>query len=189
VAARRLSSTDAVIDIEYGQVYIYGRPIPVELFSPGMTIQQRQAEIDAAPEMRAMNQAYARGTFVGEADRCVDLLSPYQWHFDAAMTIEVWDGEPPAAEHESCDHVVDVDLEVIGGHLIFEAPTLEQHRAATPDGSYRARVAGQGYAASLEQLAGGPDSYRIALWPRIPSDRREPVLVKTWPGWVQRGGS
>jgi hypothetical protein len=43
-----------------------------------------------------------------------DLLSPYQWHFDAAMTIEVWDGVPPAAEHEGWDHVVDVNLEVIG---------------------------------------------------------------------------
>lgn len=73
--ARRVSSTEAVIDIEYGQVYIYGRPMPVELFSPGMTIEQRQAEIDAAPEMRAMNQAYARGTFVGEADGCVAICS------------------------------------------------------------------------------------------------------------------
>lgn len=64
--------------------------------------------------------------------------------------------------------------------LIFEAPTHEPIACAVPSAEYRVRIAGRGYSAASRQLEGGPDAYRVQLWPQSAAS---PKLLKEWPGW------
>jgi hypothetical protein len=180
-----------VVSIDHGQVYIYGRTVPIPPADPeeafldlAERIERQQAAVDASREIRALNAAYASGQHVAAVDGLVVMLSPYQWHFDAELVLEVHGGEPDPAELSSWDQVVDLDLDLPDGLVAFEAPTHYPVWLPVPAGSYRARVCGRGFDASHDQLEGGPDSYRLALWPRDTATARPPELRRAWPGWT-----
>ncbi|MCP2259318.1 hypothetical protein LX15_003019 [Streptoalloteichus tenebrarius] len=132
--------------------------------------------------LRALDDARRSGRWVGVDAGLVDLVVPFRKSFGAPMRVEVWADEPPS--DDGWDHVVDVDLDVRDGLLVFEpsggfTPTRCEGRVSS--GCYRARVSGRGYSAAA-QGAEGMDSYRIRLWPRVRT--ASPVLRGSWPGWA-----
>jgi hypothetical protein len=180
-----------VVTIDYGQVYIYGRAEPIPPADPDEAfldlaerIERQQADVDASREIRALNAAYDSGHHVAAVDGLIVMLSPYQWHFDAELVLEVRPSEPDPSDLSAWDQVVDLDLDLPDGQVAFEAPTHIPVWLPVEAGSYRARVCGRGFDASHDQLEGGPDSYRLALWPRAVASARPPELRRAWPGWT-----
>ena len=166
---------ELAIDIDYGQVYIYGVP-PWERPDPGP---------DPADCLtRALDDAYDSGRRVGVDSGLIDLLSPAQIHFGAPLELELW-AQTPDDDSGKWDQVVDVDLDLPTGQIRFQrsGDTVVGAHAEVPPGQYRARVAGRGYDAVQDSgvIEGGADSYRIQLWPRTADT--EPELVKGWNGW------
>jgi hypothetical protein len=174
--ARPEQVIELVIDIDYGQVYIYGRA-PWERPGAG------QKEADAV--LRALDDARASGLMVGSDSGLIDLLSPVQYHYHAPLELELWAEQP--VEDDGWDHVVDVDLDAPTGEIQFQqsGDTEVNACAEVPPGSYRARIAGRGYdlATANGAVEGGADSYRIQLWPRTGDSA--PALVKRWTGWPE----
>jgi len=107
---------------------------------------------------------------------------PVQWHFDAAMRVELW-VTPPDPDLTCWDHMVELDLALSDDGLHFQGPTHDAVSCPIPRGLYRIRIAGHGYGygAAAKQLQGGPDSYRAQLWPQRLSSA--PRLLKDWPDW------
>ncbi|MGH3568263.1 MAG: hypothetical protein ACRDRH_19995 [Pseudonocardia sp.] len=166
--------TDLEIDIDYGQVYLYGESPwrPGEEDDPGNTAV-----------LRALDDANAGNRRVGTADGVVDVISAVQWHWNAPMRVEVWEEEPPL-DLSDFDDVVDVDIDLASGVLHFQASggSEEIARCEVPAGRYRARIGGRGYdeATAGGAVEGGPDSYRVQLWAR--RAEAEPAVRKKWSG-------
>ncbi|WP_433268230.1 hypothetical protein ACQPZF_03710 [Actinosynnema sp. CS-041913] len=162
------TSTDLEVEINYSQVYIYS-VAPWENDPNG-----HNAVVDA------LNDAHESGRHVGLASGLVDVLTPAEWNFAAPMRVETWEAEPPA-DFDNWDHVVDVDLDIPNGKLIFEGsggrPPIP---CDVPPGRYRARLAGRGYDLTKAGTE-GMDAYRVQLWPRTSDDA--PSLRKSWSGW------
>lgn len=163
-------TTTLDLEVEFGhsQVYIYS-----------------VAPWEADPEghnavLRALDDAYRSRRFVGVSDGLIDFLTAAEWNFNAPMRVETWAAEPPA-DDGNWDHVVDVDLDVPDGRLMFEGsggrPPIS---CEVPPGRYRARLAGRGYT-EVKDGVEGVDSYRLRLWPR--EDDKPPALRKRWPGF------
>ena len=168
---------ELTIDIDYGQVYIYGVP-PWEHPDP---------EPDPSTCLeRALDDAYSSGRRLGVDSGLIDLLSPAKMHFDAPMRLELW-GQAPDDDCASWDQVVDVDLDLPTGEIRFQrsGDTVVGARADVPPGRYRARIAGRGYdeVQASDAVECGADSYRIQLWPRTADS--EPELVKAWNSWAE----
>lgn len=163
------TTTNLEVEINYGQLYVYSA-------EPWADDPEGHNAV-----LRALDDAYDSGRFVGVSEGLIDFLSAVQWNFHAPMSVEVWDVEPPADE-QNWDHVADVDLDVADGSLKFEGsggrPPIE---CTVPSGHYRVRLAGRGY---NEARAGieGMDSYRVQLWQRERTS--PPGLRKCWPGWL-----
>lgn len=161
------STADLDVEINYGQVYIYGE-------APWADDPNNNAVL------RALDDARQSGRFVGIADGLVDLVSPIQWNFHAPMRVEVWSFEPPADDGD-WDQVVDVDLDVPDGRLWFEGSGgRDPIPCEVPPGAYRVRVSGRGYT-EVADGAEGLDSYRLRLWPR--GGDKAPESRKVWDGW------
>jgi hypothetical protein len=79
--ARPEQVIELVIDIDYGQVYIYGR-------APWDRPGAGQKESDAV--LRALDDARASGLMVGSDSGLIDLLSPVPYHYHAPVELELW---------------------------------------------------------------------------------------------------
>lgn len=133
-----------------------------------------------SPYELVADDVYRRKIGIGVSGGLVSLQAVVQWHFDAPLRAQRWDGEPVGGYAE-WDHVVEVDVDISRGALFFSAPPDRPEGAwAVPDGRYRMRIGGGGYDAASEQVEGGPDRYLVQLWPRLVDG--EPVLVTQWPG-------
>lgn len=137
-------------------------------------------------DVRAIGNAQNSGMQVGEADRIVVFSTPIQFNFDAPMQVETWPVEPPG-DQSNWDHVVDIDLDLPSGKLMFRESGEPDDAVSyeAPPGRYRSRIAARGYDDSLPQ-GGGLDSYRLQLWPRDTDN--PPELRKAWPGWAEMPG-
>ncbi|MBW4715673.1 hypothetical protein [Saccharothrix obliqua] len=162
------TSTDLEIEVGYNQFYIYA-----------------VAPWDESPDghnavMDALNDAYASERYVGLSAGLIDVLTPAEWNFHTPMRVETWSTEPPA-DTEDWDHVVDADLDIPHGTLMFEGsggrPPIP---CEVPPGRYRARIAGRGYDLAKARTE-GMDAYRLQLWPR--NSAHPPTLKKRWTGW------
>jgi hypothetical protein len=163
-----ITTTDLEVEINYSQVYIYSLP-------PWTDDPEGHNAV-----LRALDDAHSSGRFVGVSEGLIDFLTTAEWNFNAPMRVETWAVEPPD-DDQDWDHVVDVDLDVPNGRLMFEGSGgREPITCEVSPGSYRARLSGRGYAEAKEGVQ-GMDSYRVRLWPRA-SDH-SPTLRKRWPGW------
>lgn len=157
---------------DYGQIYIYDPQV----------VGARLTDQNANVFIEALNDGQRSRRFVGEASGLVDLLTPGQWNFHTPMLVEGWPGEPPD-DSADWDHVVDIDLPVPSGHLVFEGSGgAGQVTTDIPPGRYRARVSGRGFTQLGAAGAEGGDSYRLRVWPS--AAQAAPVLRKSWPGWA-----
>ncbi|MGM1063112.1 hypothetical protein [Saccharothrix sp. Mg75] len=159
---------DLEVQIDHGQLYIYSH-------APW------NDDPDSDARERALNDARNSHRWVGIADGLVDLVTPVQWNLNAPIRVEIWTTEPPA-DDDRWDHVVDVDLDLMGDTLHFQASGgWSPITCELPSGEYRARVAGRGYQEAGREGAEGLDAYQLRLWPR--TTPAEPALRKCWPGW------
>lgn len=164
------TSTTLEVEINYSQVYVYSAASSAD--DPDWH----------NAGLRALDDAYQSKRYVGLSTGLVDVLTPSEWNFNAPMQVETWEAEPPN-DFGNWDHVVDVDLDVPDGKLMFEGsggrPPIP---CDVPPGWYRARVAGRGYDLTKEGVE-GMDAYRLQLWPRNTDE--SPTLHKRWSGWEQ----
>ena len=158
------------VESDYGQFYIY---------DPQTQIADDATTEGDNPLDRAMDDAYDSRRFVGYDGGLVDVLTPSQFNWNAAMRIEIGDDEPPPDE-DDWDHVVEVPLPVPSGTLCFQASGGGTPvETAIPPGVYRARLSGRDYVAGAGEIE-GHERYRLQLWP---APEAEPRLVKYWPGY------
>jgi hypothetical protein len=176
-----ISAVDLRITFDYWSLDISGRMLGAVTFPDGATPEQRGALIAESAPVRALYDAEDNGRHLGVHDDVIILLTPVQWHYEAAMRVELWTTAPPP-DLADWDHVVEVDLAISAGALYFDAPSPHQPISTPiPIGAYRVRVAGRGYTDAASSSEGGPDSYRTQLWlSQVPS---APVLLKDWPDW------
>ena len=161
------------VEADYGQIYIY---------DPQTQVADPSVTADDDPLQRVIDDGYDSRRFVGYESGLLDLLTPSQYNWNAAMRIEVSD-DPPAPDTEAWDHVVEMPLPVPSGTLCFQAsgggtPIETQ----IPAGTYRARISGRGFVPGVGEIE-GHESYRLQLWP---SEDAEPLLVKCWHGYDGR---
>ncbi|MDX8053488.1 hypothetical protein SK571_29305 [Lentzea sp. BCCO 10_0798] len=166
------TTLDLEVEFSHSQVYIYS-----------------VAPWESDPEghnavLRALDDAHTSRRFVGVSEGLIDFLTAAEWNFNAPMRVETWAVEP-TDDGENWDHVVDVDLDVHNGRLMFEGsggrPPIP---CEVPSGSYRIRLAGRGYTQAQEGVE-GMDAYRLQLWPRKGDE--PPTLRKRWPGFENWG--
>ncbi|ANZ36445.1 hypothetical protein BBK82_10595 [Lentzea guizhouensis] len=169
---RPTTTLDLEVEFNHSQVYIYS-------VAPWETDPEGHNAV-----LRALDDAHKTDRFVGVSDGLIDFVTAAEWNFSAPMRVETWETDPPA-DGENWDHVVDVDLDVPNGRLMFEGsggrPPIP---CEVPSGQYRARLSGRGYEEAKEG-AEGLDSYRLQLWPR--DQDTPPVLLKRWPGFEAWG--
>jgi hypothetical protein len=93
------------------------------------------------------------------------VLSPHQNNFEMQLTIDVWDSEPPA-DADAWQQVVRSSIEVEGGRLLYESPTMEGAWFDVPTGTYSVLVSGRGFVAHGWPGSTTPgDVWRVQLWP------------------------
>jgi len=162
---RLISAQDLIVAADYGQIYIYSSK---SLDDPDVCLA-------------ALDEATRSGRYVGVQPGFIDLMTPGQYNFSTPLSLEVWSADPPD-DLSDWDHVVDADLDIPDGQIVFEAsgggPATS---AGIAPGAYRVRVSGRGFAEQGFAGADGTDAYRLQLWPR--SRMTDPVLRKRWPGW------
>ncbi len=115
-----VAQTEMTIEIDYGQVYIYGQFPDEPLIPCGLSPEEQSALVDA----------YRSKRHVGVADGVIDLLAPVQWHWDAPMEVQVWTTEPTLDDLDSWDHMVEVDLDVPDGQLHSRDPVVANRSPA-----------------------------------------------------------
>jgi hypothetical protein len=158
------------VSIDYGQVYIFD---PTTGDTPGSDAMDL-----------VMDEAINTATYIGSRGGFIDLMTPIQFNTNAPMRVELWEQAPPD-DDINFDHVVDVDLDVPSGRLLFEqsGETYDPEycvETTIPPARYRVRVAGRGYEHNKSQ-GGGLDSYRLQLWLR--ETDTPAVLRRSWAGW------
>jgi hypothetical protein len=155
------------IQSDYGQIYI----------TDAEGLVEPQTENDNSL-MRSLDDASESRRFVG-FDRMINVLTPSQYNWEAPLTLEVWDRQPPV-ELERWDHVVEGPFPAPSGTIYFEASGGGKPiEVRIPPGTYRARVSGAGFVAGVGEIE-GHERWRLQLWPAAKS---KPELLKNWAGW------
>jgi hypothetical protein len=109
----------------------------------------------------------------------MDVVTPSQYNWNAALRLEVGSGSPPL-DNADWDHVVEGPLPIASGTLVFEASGGgKQIETSVPPGHYRARLSGRNFRAGIGEIE-GEESYRLQLWP---ASAAEPKLLKYWRGY------
>ena len=157
------------VEADFSQIYVYDRnELPKDA---GV-----QTEDDNSL-LRALDDAYSSGRFVGYDGGVVDIVTPSQYNPRVAVRLEILDGPPPL-DLDGWDHVVEVPLPAPSGTIVFEASGGgRQIEAEIPPALYRARISGTGFRTETFE---GDESFRLQLWP---SPEQEPKLLKHWPGF------
>jgi hypothetical protein len=117
-------------------------------------IYDQRHQFDPADDTieRALNASMDSETHVSSLDNIVVFSTPVQFNYATPMRIEVWPTEPPG-DADNWDQVVDVDLDVPTGQLVFRenGPTDDPILHTIAPNSYPG-VAGMGEAARLVPL-------------------------------------
>ena len=97
--------------------------------------------------------------------RALLVQSPHQNNFALALTVEVWDGEPPA-DTDAWQQVVRSSIEVTDDRIVYGSPTMDFVPFDVPTGSYAVLVSGRGFVARGWPGTTTPgDVWRVQLWP------------------------
>ncbi|MGV9499418.1 hypothetical protein [Streptomyces sp. XY006] len=116
---------------------------------------------------------FAQGVFLNAFPGRLDIYSGGHTH-TAAVSVEVWDGEPPAQDASLWDEQAEADFESASGEVALWS--MGSGRAddvitlADSGGSWRVRVscAGRREAAALSEQEGtgeGVEKYLVQFWP------------------------
>ncbi|GAA2565597.1 hypothetical protein GCM10010398_63560 [Streptomyces fimbriatus] len=120
-------------------------------------------------------EEYERGVFLNGFPGRLDFYSGGHTH-TAAVTVEVWDGQPPAQDGSAWDEQAETDFESISGEVAVWSMSLgrtEEVFALGSPGSWRVRAycAGRAEAAALSEGEGvgeGVERYLVQFWPARP---------------------
>jgi hypothetical protein len=116
---------------------------------------------------------FAQGVFLNAFPGRLDIYSGGHTH-TAAVTVEVWDGEPPGQESSRWDEQAEADFESSTGEVAVWSMGLGRAgdviTLADAGGSWRVRVsrAGRREAAALSEQEGtgeGVEQYLVQFWP------------------------
>lgn len=103
---------------------------------------------------------------------------PHQNNFEMSLRVEVWAEQPPR-DFGQWEEIFECALEVDGGELRYDSPTLEGRRYEVPNGRYGVRICGRGFVNRGWPGSTTPgDVWRVQLWPsgRNLPDRR----IRAW---------
>ncbi|MEU6687737.1 hypothetical protein [Streptomyces sp. NPDC046832] len=116
---------------------------------------------------------FKRGVFLNSFPGRLDILSAGHTH-TAAVTVEVWDGEPPKQDPSRWDEQAETDFESTSGEVAVWSMSLGRTddviTLADSGGSWRVRVscAGRSEARALSEQEGtgeGVEKYLVQFWP------------------------
>ncbi|GAP48845.1 hypothetical protein [Streptomyces azureus] len=116
---------------------------------------------------------FAQGVFLNAFPGRLDICSGGHTH-TAAVTVEVWDGEPPVQDSSRWDEQAEADFESTTGEVAVWSMGLGRAddviTLADSGGSWRVRVscAGRREAAALSEQEGtgeGMEKYLVQFWP------------------------
>lgn len=132
---------DIEVQIDYHALFIYDE------------LNRDDPPTDTAE--RALKDVDSSGLQVGAADKLIAFSTPVQFNYNAPMRVEVWSAEPPS-DDENWDHVVDIDLDLPSGRLMFRqsGSADEAVSCEVPPGTYRVRFAGRGMTTPTRKAEG-----------------------------------
>ncbi|GAA2768567.1 hypothetical protein GCM10010103_76090 [Streptomyces paradoxus] len=116
---------------------------------------------------------FKQGDFLNDFPGRLDIFSAGHTH-TAAVTVEVWDGEPPEQDPSLWDEQAETDFESTSGEVAVWSMSLGRAddviTLADSGGSWRVRVscAGRDEAAALSEEEGigeGAERYLVQFWP------------------------
>lgn len=116
---------------------------------------------------------FTQGVFLNAFPGLLDICSGGHTH-TAAVTVEVWDGEPPGQDPSRWDEQAEAGFESTSGEVAVWSMGLGRAddvvTLADSGGSWRVRVscAGRGEAAALSELEGtgeGVEKHLVQFWP------------------------
>lgn len=115
-------------------------------------------------EYAALVDAALVGPGVAAGSGAVVVISSHQQNFETALTVELWDGQPPEDSHEWVE-LFEASISATGRDLLWASPTMPHHALDVPSGDYRVRIAGRGFSAPGRPLSTEPgDTWRIRFW-------------------------
>lgn len=158
-SATQISEHAVVLAMDYGQFSISG----------GLG--------DLDDDLELLEQAQAAQPSAGNGNALV-VLSPHQNNFEMPITVQVWDGRPPADRGE-WQQVSEGRLRVSdAGQVMIASPTTVEVFCEVPDGDYLIDVSGRGFVNYGWPGSTTPgDVWRIRLWP---NDGTEPEPAQMW---------
>ncbi|WP_053674002.1 hypothetical protein [Streptomyces sp. NRRL B-1140] len=116
---------------------------------------------------------FKQGVFLNDFPGRLDIFSGGHTH-TAAVTVEVWDGQPPEQDPSLWDEQAETDFESTSGEVAVWSMSLgradEVITLADSGGSWRVRVscAGRSEAQALSEHEGtgeGVEKYLVQFWP------------------------
>ncbi|WP_031104630.1 hypothetical protein [Streptomyces sp. NRRL S-146] len=116
---------------------------------------------------------FKQGVFLNDFPGRLDIFSAGHTH-TAAVTVEVWDGEPPEQDPSQWDEQAETDFKSTSGEVAVWSMSLGRAddviTLADSGGSWRVRVscAGRSEAAALSEQEGtgeGVERYLVQFWP------------------------
>jgi hypothetical protein len=116
---------------------------------------------------------FTQGVFLNDFPGRLDIYSGGHTH-TAAVTVEVWDGQPPEQDPSGWDEQAEAPFESTSGEVAVWSMDLGRAddviTLADSGGSWRVRVscAGRGEAAALSEQEGtgeGVEKYLVQFWP------------------------
>jgi hypothetical protein len=149
MTAAVLRSTTRVVALDYGSFTLRG------------------ADLDDAQGGSPLLETIlgSPGEVAATDGRVLMVMSPHQNSFEMQLTVEVWDGEPPA-DSDAWQQVVRSSIQVEGDRLIYESPTIEGAWFDVPTGTYAVLVSGRGFVGRGWPGSTTPgDVWRVQLWP------------------------
>lgn len=165
--------------MDYGQFTLYGSTDPNDDAD-----LDDDADFDDDAELVLLHAALDGDGVAGDGSMLV-VLSPHQYNFAMALTIDVWEQAPPD-DLTAWELAVEGHLTIAGdpptghGELIYGSPTLETEDWRVPAGEHHVRVCGTGFVAVGDPGSTKPgDRWRVQLW-RCDCGTR-PRRLRQWP--------
>ncbi|WP_077040400.1 hypothetical protein [Rhodococcus sp. MTM3W5.2] len=163
-SASQISVQAVVLAVDYGQFSISG----------GLGDYEDYLEL--------LEQAQAAQPSAGNGNALV-VLSPHQNNFEMPISVQVWNGRPPA-DRDEWQQVSEGRLRVSeAGQIMIASPTTGEVFCGVPEGDYLIEVSGRGFVNYGWPGTTTPgDVWRIRLWP---NDGTEPEPAQMWdmPGY------
>jgi len=118
------------------------------------------------------------GDRIAQGEAILVILSPHQNNFEMALTVELWDDEPPddlADWQEGFQAFLGVD----GLGVFYMSPIETYVDLDVPPGNYQVRIVGRGFINYGWPGSTTPgDTWRIQFWPS--NDIIEPTRIARW---------